>query len=59
MINMADVTHPHTLVVRDKHLDWDLPADDLAICVCKGWCFVINKFSDLVMMMSTGFRPKR
>ena len=36
MINIADVTHPHALVVRDKRSDWDLSAGDLAICVCKG-----------------------
>ena len=38
MINIADVTHPHALVVRDKRPDWDLSAGDLAICVCKGRC---------------------
>jgi hypothetical protein len=36
MINIADVTHPHALVVRDKRSDWDLSAGGLAICVCKG-----------------------
>ena len=36
MINIADVPHPHALVVRHKRSDWDLSAGDLAICVCKG-----------------------
>ena len=38
MINIADVPHPHALVVRHKRSDWDLSAGDLAICVCKVRC---------------------